>query len=153
MTLAELLALIPDNETGDIGADDLRTIVTDLYGAAHTAIDHFAFEWTTSATPAAGKAGLTGGWTMSATALLLSETTVDGEAVPFGMLSTSAFPAPFRFGIQGMASRVQGSITGVGVDQGNYRSIPITPSLVLGTAPASNTPLLFLIAGEWIPFG
>lgn len=35
MTLDELLALLPDNTIGDIGADDLRTIVTDLYTAAH----------------------------------------------------------------------------------------------------------------------
>lgn len=31
MTLAELLALLPDNTTGDIGADDMRTITTELY--------------------------------------------------------------------------------------------------------------------------
>lgn len=32
MTLEELLALLPDNDTGAIDAADLRTIVTDLYG-------------------------------------------------------------------------------------------------------------------------
>lgn len=31
MTLEELLALLPDNTSGQIGADDLRTIVTELY--------------------------------------------------------------------------------------------------------------------------
>lgn len=31
MTLAELLALLPDNTTGDIDAADLRTIVTELF--------------------------------------------------------------------------------------------------------------------------
>lgn len=31
MTLDELLALLPDNESGDITAADLRTIVTELY--------------------------------------------------------------------------------------------------------------------------
>lgn len=31
MTLAELLALLPDNTTGDIGADDMRTVTTELY--------------------------------------------------------------------------------------------------------------------------
>ena len=39
MTLEELLALLPDNATGDIGADDMRTIVTDLYNAAHAPPD------------------------------------------------------------------------------------------------------------------
>jgi hypothetical protein len=31
VTLDELLALLPDNDSGEIGADDLRTITTDLY--------------------------------------------------------------------------------------------------------------------------
>lgn len=31
MTLEELLALLPDNTRGDIGADDMRTVVTDLF--------------------------------------------------------------------------------------------------------------------------
>jgi hypothetical protein len=34
-TLNELLALFPDNDTGDIGADDLRTAVTELWSAAY----------------------------------------------------------------------------------------------------------------------
>jgi hypothetical protein len=33
--LDELLALLPDNTTGQISAADMRTIVTDLYQAAH----------------------------------------------------------------------------------------------------------------------
>lgn len=32
--LDDMLALLPDNTSGDIGADDLRTVVTDLYNAA-----------------------------------------------------------------------------------------------------------------------
>ena len=35
MTLDDLLALLPDNSTGEISAADMRTIVTDLYNAAH----------------------------------------------------------------------------------------------------------------------
>jgi hypothetical protein len=31
MTLASMLALLPDNTTGEIGADDMRTIVTELF--------------------------------------------------------------------------------------------------------------------------
>lgn len=31
MTLDEMLALLPDNTTGEIGADDLRTIVTEIW--------------------------------------------------------------------------------------------------------------------------
>lgn len=31
MTLAELLALLPDNSSGAIGADDMRTVTTELY--------------------------------------------------------------------------------------------------------------------------
>ena len=35
MTLDELLALLPDNDTGEISAADMRTIVTDLFNSAH----------------------------------------------------------------------------------------------------------------------
>jgi hypothetical protein len=35
MTLDELLALLPDNNTGAITPADMRTIVTELYNAAH----------------------------------------------------------------------------------------------------------------------
>jgi hypothetical protein len=35
VTLDELLALLPDNTTGAISPADMRTIVTDLYNAAH----------------------------------------------------------------------------------------------------------------------
>ena len=152
MTLAELLALIPDNDTGAIGADDLRTIVTDLHTAAHTVEDHFSFEWVTSLTPAAGKATLNGGWVSGATAVILSETTIDGELTPFGMLSILSFPAPFLFTTQGQVAYVKGQITGVAVDQGNYRSIPITVSQVVGSAPSANTPILFFVAGQWAAF-
>jgi Ca2+-binding EF-hand superfamily protein len=34
MTLEELLALLPDNTTGEISAADMRTIVTELWNHA-----------------------------------------------------------------------------------------------------------------------
>ena len=49
MTLAELLALIPDNDTGAIDADDLRTIVTGLYNQPKLS---FFTRWSYQATPA-----------------------------------------------------------------------------------------------------
>lgn len=36
MTLEELLALLPDNGTGEISAADMRTIVTELYSYTTT---------------------------------------------------------------------------------------------------------------------
>lgn len=36
MTLAELLALLPDNTTGAIGADDMRTVTTELFNQPYT---------------------------------------------------------------------------------------------------------------------
>jgi hypothetical protein len=152
LTLDELLDLIPDAPPQNISAADLRTIVTDLWTAAHTAEDHFAFEWVTSSTPALGKASLAGGWVMGATALLLSEQTADGEIVPFGMLSAATFPAPFIFSTQGQAAYVKGNITGVATDLGSYRSIPITVTQVVGSAPGANTPVLFLLSAMWQVF-
>ena len=45
MTLDEMLALLPDNQTGDIDAADLRTIVTELFNdtaALQTAVGNWA---------------------------------------------------------------------------------------------------------------
>jgi hypothetical protein len=151
-TLDELLALIPDEPEGNITAEDLRTIVSDLYGASHTLIDHFAFEWVTSATPPAGKISLTGGWSMSASALLMAEMTSDGEATPFGLMDLSDLPVPFLLSTQGRTAYVRGTVTGPAVDQGSYRTVPITVSAIQGVAPAANTPLLFFIAGSWQAF-
>jgi hypothetical protein len=38
VNLSELLALLPDNTTGDISPEDMRTIVTELYNDANPAV-------------------------------------------------------------------------------------------------------------------
>lgn len=52
-TLAELLALLPDNDTGEIDAADMRTIVTDLFERTNgeEAVDGLLFD-TSSPVPA-----------------------------------------------------------------------------------------------------
>jgi hypothetical protein len=42
VTLEELLALLPDNTTGDIDAADMRTVVTELYNANLALMDRVA---------------------------------------------------------------------------------------------------------------
>jgi hypothetical protein len=53
MTLSELLALLPDNTTGQIGADDMRTITTELFNAIQAVQDTNALTatWQFNTTP------------------------------------------------------------------------------------------------------
>jgi len=52
VSLDQLLALLPDNSGGDIGADDLRTIVTELWNRPRNVVQgRWQYNETPSATP------------------------------------------------------------------------------------------------------
>jgi hypothetical protein len=131
LTLAELLALLPDNSTGAIDADDLRTVVTELFTPAHSATSRFAFDYQTAAAPATGRCTMTGGWTTTATELVLSETTMDGWVTPFALFARSL---PLAFILGGVNTELRGTITGPAVDAGAYRRAPVTVTKATGTA-------------------
>jgi len=135
MTLDELLALLPDNDTGDIGADDLRTIVQELYIAAHTIFATYAFNWSTDQTPPTGKVSLNADWSTSSVLCHVSETTANGVNTPFGWADELA-SVQFTLGGQN-GVRMTGNVSGVSVDQGTYRDVPVTISSATGT-PANN---------------
>jgi hypothetical protein len=116
VTLDELLALLPDNETGEIGADDLRIIVSDLYAAAHTGRETYSYDWTTNATPGAGRVRLGGVWGSGPNTLLLSETSVDGSGFPFAVADRNGT----RFLL------------------GTYREIPVDAEIPVGAEPTNN---------------
>jgi len=140
MNLDEMLALLPDNDTGEIGADDLRTIVTELYIAAHTIFQTYAFNWSTDPTPPTGKIAMNAGWSTDSVLVHVNETTANGVNTPFGFadeLNSVQFTLGGQNGV-----RMNGHVTGVSVDQGAYRDVPVTIESITGTP--SNNQLLTL---------
>jgi hypothetical protein len=141
VTLDELLALLPDNTTGEISPADLRTIVTDLYNYAHARAAAHPYKWTTgtSGDPGTGKVGTDTGWTSGATVLRISEITDDGTTLGFGFIDESQASAIVLSDSTGRELRC--TPTGPSVDQGTYRTIPVSVSGLSGTAPSNNAAL------------
>lgn len=147
MTLDELLALLPDNDTGAIDASDLRTIVTELYTRTNDYAQVFGYLWQASASaPPAGKAGVSPPWSMSSDTLTLNEVADDGQNLIFNLIELTENP---RVQIVGAGGGVlKANITGVSVDHGSYRDIPIAVTGESGIAPINGekVSILFLAA-------
>jgi hypothetical protein len=137
LTLNELLALLPDNTTGEISAADLRTIVTELYNLAATVGQVYSYSWVTNdPTPAAGKITMDQPWQMIASKMIISETTEDGEIVTFSLVDNTAAGQLWLSGAAG--GKLRANVTGPSVDLGTYREIPITVTSISGAIPANN---------------
>jgi hypothetical protein len=133
MTLAELLALLPDNTTGDIDAADLRTIVTELYNASNQVAQVFGYLWVTGSAPASGKVSTDVPWGQTPTLLQISETTDDGQNLVFTLFDTLTDARVILAGANGGV--LYADVTGPSVDQGSYREIPITVTSNTGIEP------------------
>jgi hypothetical protein len=144
VNLNELLALLPDNATGEISPADMRSIVTDLYNAAHTTGTPYAYKWTTAATPAAGHVTFDVPWALTATQALVSETTDDGMTLTFGVLDTAAAARLWVTGPNN--AKLVADVTGPSTDMGTYRQIPVTVTSVTGVQPANNAAVTLSIA-------
>lgn len=140
-----MLALLPDNTTGDISAADLRAIVTDLYTIASTVGASYPFEWVNNPAPASGKVSVTGGWSTAATAVVLSETTADGAPLSFDVVDFATEGRVFLNAVGG--SRLSADQTGPSVDNGTYRSIPIANAVLTGAAPAAAEKVFVTLQG------
>src|SRR5262245_20023038 len=137
MTLDEMLALLPDNTTGEISPADLRAIVTDLYDAAHTTGDAYAYKWSTSGSaPNTGYVTLDQPWQTFASKALVSETTADGIALGFGVLDAAVASRVWVTNAAG--AKLIADVTGPSVDQGPYREIPIHVTSLVAGPPANN---------------
>lgn len=140
MTLDELLALLPDNTIGEISAADLRTIVTDLFTAAHAVGDRVAYGWSASdSSPPNGKLFLSGGWTMTPGTAAISETTGDGVPMAFTAIDRGDDVRMLFTGPANQTLRLD--LNGPSVDQGTYREVPYVVTAVAGVEP-SNTDTL-----------
>lgn len=142
MTLEELLALLPDNTTGAIDADDLRTIVTELWnqGAAIQArvaaletrdggdgyLATVNGRWQVNPTP-----GNPGGKQMSADQASWAMASVlrfDPVDLNNNDLSTALLEADDLFGQQqsDATNWMRWRVSGAASDEGSYIEVPVT---------------------------
>jgi hypothetical protein len=136
MTLSDMLALLPDNTTGEISPADMRAIVTDLYNAANSEGTAYAYRWTTGATPASGQLTMDQPWLITATKALISETTDDGLTLGFTVVDNAAAARLWITNAAG--AKLVADVTGASVDMGTYRELPITVTSIAGAAPINN---------------
>jgi hypothetical protein len=136
LTLDEMLALLPDNDTGEISAADLRTIVTELWHQASIYGNSYLFKWDTNPPPVAGQITMDQPWQMFATKILVSTTTTDGLALTFDLLDNST-ETKFLLATKA-GGKLQAMATGSSVDFGSYREVPVTVTSQSGTPPSNN---------------
>jgi hypothetical protein len=147
MNLSEMLALLPDNTTGEISPADLRAIVNDLYTSANTVTESWAYDWTTDTTPQAGKICANNGWSMTTTMLHVSETTGEGMLMSFAAVDRQTSPVHLELASPGHKMHVL--VIGPSVDQGHYRDVPVQTMTVVGTSPVNND--LMTLAAAVLP--
>src|SRR5262245_36289986 len=131
-----MLALLPDNTTGEISPADMRSIVTDLYHAAHSANDSYAYRWSTSAPPGSGHVTMDQPWQTFATHALISETTDDGMTPSFGAIDSAKAARVWITTATG--EQLIADVTGPSADMGTYRQVPIAVQSITGNQPANN---------------
>lgn len=146
MELNELLALLPDNNTGAIDAADLRTIVTELYGQSQTVGQVFGFTWQASTTnPSNGRATMDPTWGLNGTTLRLNNTTDSGLTLTFDVLDSLL---DVRLVLVGANDSVlHATKTGPSVNQGTYRDIPIAVQSATGSPPINNEKVSVVVRG------
>jgi hypothetical protein len=137
MTLEEMLALIPDNDEGQIEANDLRTIVTELYERAGNSMGNsFAYKWTSTTPPPSGRVNLDAPWGATATKLWLSEVADEGASPSFTVIEDAEQTRIWIATPDG--KKLVADVTGPVVDLGTYREVPIEVVEVVGPSPANN---------------
>lgn len=97
----------------------------------------FSYLYQTAVTPATGKVYVNA-WSMSAASIQINETSNEGSILSFALLD-NATTKEIRILASGKTFRA--SITGPSVDNGVYRTIPITPLQVVGTIPGDTAPV------------
>lgn len=141
MTLDEMLALLPDNDTGQISAADMRAIVTDLHALSSSFAQVFSYQWEFGppAAPGTGEAVVGPAWGLTADTLYLSMTALDGHELSFGVIDVAAEVNVWVVNATG--SRLVATVTGPSVDLGDYRTLPIAVGSVTGPIPDDGTPV------------
>jgi hypothetical protein len=136
--LNDLLALLPDNSSGEISAADLRTIVTELYNDANSVFNQYAYKWDSGTTPASGKLNLAA-WTADTdTTLYINDVSAGSIALPFGLVDTDP---KFTLARDDGTAKASGTVIGPSVPHSGYHEVPVHLDTTTGTSPTNNTPL------------
>jgi hypothetical protein len=148
MTLDEMLALLPDNNTGAIDAIDIRTIVTELYNAAHTAFTVHAYRITSGYPPNSGQIAVDQ-WATIATSFGLQMSEVDGSGIafPFALIDNSA-ASGLRIIDEASGAELTCVLAPPSVDQGTWRDVIVSSSTATGTAPLNNRPITVVLVTQ-----
>lgn len=142
--LDDLLALLPDNDTGQISANDLRTIVTSLW--AHTWVgEQYPYLFSTSATPPKGAVN-TPVWTTAITTLNVSDQATDNTNLGYG-----------RLDVPGTLIRVHSTATQVLIAEivapatinSGWRTLHVRGASAIGAAPADKSQVTITVLGEY----
>lgn len=136
MTLDELLALLPDNDSGEISAADLRTIVTELHTVANTGWNSYAYKWSTTTNLGSGQVNCD--WAVGQTTLHIHKTS--SNEILFPDLEIS------RIRLHTTASSLKMNVIGPTVDQGSSYDIPADVTELSGAVPANNATITVVVA-------
>lgn len=144
-TLDDLLALLPDNDSGQISANDLRTIVAELW--AHTWVgEQYPFVFTTAATPVKGAVGANV-WSTAVASIRLSDQATDNTNVAFGRLDTPGTLVRIRATpTQLLIAEVVGPSV---VNAAGWRTLNVSGVSALGAMPADKALVTLTILGEY----
>lgn len=126
-----MLALLPDNSTGEISAADLRSVVTGLWNRL-TSVSREPYKYTTTAI-AAGQVTVSS-WAVGSAVVSVSETTRDNATTPWISFESGLIWLKRNDG----SGEVIGTITGTPVVQSGYRDVPVNFTEASGTAPGNN---------------
>lgn len=149
MTLDDLLALLPDNDTGAISAADMRTVVTGLWER----IDAMAFrsvqyQWTTNLNVSDGQ--VTVGWGVGAAMLNIAKRDKGGNEAAWDLLfPDTALGTKLRLrNIDVPGPYATMHVTDSATDQGDSWAVPVTVDVVNGAAPAGNNDVMLDIGAR-----
>jgi hypothetical protein len=146
MTLEEILALFPDNTSGQISAEDLHTALTGVW--QHEVIVHSQpYSSTNSGGPATGKLFLVGGWA-NCTAVQMHNNASDGGATPWSLYGVGAL---MRIDRNDTLGDLKLTITGPpDLSGGTFGEVPVSVRTITGPAPGNNAPLTVYTATELV---
>lgn len=148
-TLDDLLALLPDNETGQITAADLRTVVSELWVHSYLA-EEFAYNYSNTIPPSSGNIHVNV-WSTAVATIDISDTSVNSQQLATALLDNPGTLVRLRntnpSGV--MFAKVTAPAT---VGSGN-RTLHVAGLSATGSAPTGNTKVSVTVLSEYTADG
>lgn len=150
MNLDEMLARLPDNTTGEIGADDLRAIVSGLYEFAAAALV-VGYKWNKADTPGAQQAAVTPDWALGPSSLMLAKEAASATTPSWDHIAEALLPGHYlRVRQNGTpATHFVAQITGARTDAGDWFAVPVDIVEIDGVEPVNGTDMTVDIEYPW----